>query len=525
MRSFFRILDAAALAALPEEDRVGLADALPHTLELERAIEDLESYHQKSGQWGDLLAWFHEHPASIRLVQAALPEEPVLLDTANRILYVRDFFYHTLVGKILREFHLYAAFQYALQHGAPPDAAIDLYGDLDAYLEARRGQLSEEEFATLSLDDAATHRSHALALMFVARVRTGSFQRTCALEKKAVRDLLGTCKAKQLLGLDESAYRYLETPGAAGEQVEREREICRDVAAEFEARKLAFEDYVHQQLPRKNLLLWIWWTISPFVAADVSILLPMIYELKKVRKIYIDLARESQPVIDDYLAGKAVTDEQLEEEIRRIYPPVLETFQKETLPYHVLLEKIRDFGIPVECFGFNGAELMEMEPLLGSDNRLHYPPDRAWRRLFYGAYQERMSADHDDLEIFIHFMKPMFTLPPGFSDERFERIIHVDKFTGFGPKKPENRLSCYSRHAPRSQKSFVLTPLSDSSLAQDAIVYFPFMDDPHMPRLDDRLFNRFGCYQTLIYSSHSGGGGRGGKEEFVPVNSFTQPVF
>ncbi len=523
MKRFLSVIDVGAgpkRAAVEEF----LAEAQTISPDSSRSFHHISDSLEKDPKGKQVLSHLHDLEFSIRLFQTSEIEEAVLIDAASHTLLVKEFYYYTLVGKILHEFHTYLSLLFLAQRGEASDLLIDLHEQVPAFLESRKCTHTEAEMEALSLEEKDLYLPHVLALIFVSRIHNGSSDKPSALEKKIIRDILGTRHAKRLLGLEDSAYRYLEKKQSPLEISDQDRQKYLTLAQDIQANKLDFDEYVREQLPKKNLLLWIWWTISPFVSADVAILLPMLYESRKIKKIYIDLCQESQPVISAYVSGKNVSEEAVEEEIRKIYPPVLESYQKETLPYMVLLGKLRDFNIPVECFGFSGIELMEREPLLGKDNLLYYATDREWKRVFYQAYQNMTCLPSDDLEIFIHFMKPMFALPPHLADERLERIIHTDKFTGFGPSKPENGLSLYSRFAHGSGRSFVLPKLSERTLKDDIVVYFPYMEDQELPKLDDSLFNKFGLYNTMIYSSHSGGGGGDGKGSFDPVDRFHQPV-
>ena len=121
--------------------------------------------------------------------------------------------------------------------------------------------------------------------------------------------------------------------------------------------------------------MWTWWTISPFVAADLSILLPMLAEAKTIKTIYIDLCPSSQPILENYIKNKIDDERTIESEIKKIYPSLLEDYQKETLPYVILLEKIKMLSIPIKCFGLDGTELISKEPFINKSGQLEYPLD------------------------------------------------------------------------------------------------------------------------------------------------------
>lgn len=274
------------------------------------------------------------------------------------------------------------------------------------------------------------------------------------------------------------------------------------------------------------MILWIWWTISPFVSADIAILLPMLYETKKIKKIYIDLCVESDGVLQAYVNGADIPEETVEKEIRKIYPPVIKDFQKETLPYMVLLNKMRELEIPLECFGLSGTELLEIEPIMKQGNKVEYLVDPLWKKLIAKEYSNFTSNDDDDLTIFFYYMKPMYPVPLRLKDSRIEKIIHTDKFTGYGPEKPENGLAIYSHYCSSSERSFVIPAIAETSLNKEIVVHYPYIEShKESPSLDDQSFNRFSLYDTMVYSSHSGGGGRGRKNnDLVPQDFSFQPV-
>jgi hypothetical protein len=496
-----------------QSDEISLVE-----LDFEKNLRLLAPDAREDVQWKEFLDALDGAHFSMRLFSSDKVEPLILWDLDEKQVYVKEFYFYTLIGKVQAQFYFYLAFL-LLQHRENfTDLVLDLHQKTESFRATRRSQLSFDELEVLSFCHEAVgfYSLHWLAVLFSSSVLSVKPHQISFLEKKVIRDILGTREAKHLLGLEENAYRYLETPGQDNERVEREKSIFSELSKEFTDHQLGFEEYVQERLAKKNLLIWNWWTISPFVSADIAILLPMLVELKKIKKIYIDLPKESHAFFANHTRGDNVEEDLVEEEIKKIYPPILESYQKETLPYMVLLNKIREFQIPIECFGFSGIELMEKEPLMSPEHKLYYPIDKSWKKSLCQTYQEMTTSSSDELTIFFYFMKPMFTLPSGFNDERIERIIHTDKFTGFGPNQPENSLSMFSRHAPRSQKSFVIPELPKRSIRDEIIVYFPYMEDKALPKLEDAQFNKFHLYDTMIYSSHSGGGG-GNERKDTPL--------
>ncbi len=487
-------------------------------LDFDKCLNQLNIEARQNPKLSRILEAIENSALSIRLFSSSTVEPLLLYDLDEKTIFVKEFYFYTLIGKVQAQFYFYLAFLLLQPQPEFEDLALDLHSELQDFKTTRLSQLKDDELEVLSIlhETKGFYFLHLLSLLFSSKLLGVKSQQLSFLEKKIIRDILGTREAKHLLGLEENAYRYLETSSEESEQVNKEKAIFAKLNREFLEKQIDFEEYVQEHLTKKNLLIWNWWTISPFVSADIAILLPMLVELKSIKKIFIDLPRECQDFFNDYARGVDIPEETVENEIKKIYPPILENYQKETLPYMVLLSKIREFKIPIECFGFSGLELMEKEPQMGSDHKIHYPIDKIWKKSLFQTHQEITSDTDDRLTIYFYFMKPMFTLPQGLDDERIERIIHTDKFTGFGPNKPENSLSIFSRHAPRSQKSFIIPKVSESSIRDEIIVYFPYMEDKSMPKLEDSQFNKFTLYDTMIYSSHSGGGG-GGHHQDTPL--------
>jgi len=474
-------------------------------------------------RWPEAAPKLIKTPFHLFLFNCSDIEETVIIDINEKKIFIREFLFHTLLGNIHGDFMLYCYAVYLQLHNICSDLDIDLYHYSQDFIQHRRMNFSPEEFDALNYQIKGTESIHLRGMIFTAFINYNSMQKITHLEKKIIRDVVGTHHAKRILGLDENAYNYIEKKSFYQSNKDEERLIFTKLSQELSKKKIDFENYIDSHIVNKSLMVWVWWTISPFVSADISILLPMIHERKRITKIYIDLAVESQQLFSQYSAGAEIADDIIENEIKKIYPPILKDYQKETLPYLVLLNKIRQLAIPVECYGFTGLNLMEYEPAINTKNQIIYPPDKHWKKLLISEYQKSSTQDGDSLVLFFQFMKPMFCVPGNMTNERFERIIHVDRFTGYGPEKPENSIAVYSHYLTNTLKSFVYPNLNKASFSAEKIVHFPFSEKKNEPNLDDGGFNRFEVYDTMIYSSHQGGGGRKKHDTLSPADFSFQP--
>ena len=494
---------------------------------VDRPLYKLSAIEKIKSHFGETISsLLDNNEPVIYLFHSSKYEEHIQIYQSRQLILVNDFFYHIMVGRIKMQFHSFITCLQLILQGEHVDFYIDLHQHMSNYYQSRTKKLKEQEQKIFADDFPSDKDIISRSLCFVSLAHNSSMDLLSSLEKKVIRDILGTSHAKRLLGLEENAYTYLEKDAEPADQsYANEMEIYNKILPEIEEHKVYFENYITQSLRNKNILIWTWWTISPFVSADLNILLPMLAGAKTIKRIYIDLYVGSQDIFNSYLKGELKDESLLEEEIKKIYPPVLKDYQKETLPYLVILEKLKELNIPVECFGFDGIELMEQEPYLNQSGELEYSMDKRWKQALLKEHATMtVRDDPDELVIFFQFMKPMYSTPSNINDQRIEKIIHTDKFTGFGPKKPENALSIFSRHGSKNQRSFCLTPTESLSFKDQSIVYFPYMEDQLSPKLNDDKFNRFCNYNSIIYSSYSGGGG--GNKELVedPTENIFQPA-
>ncbi|MFC1504628.1 hypothetical protein ACFL6D_04355 [Spirochaetota bacterium] len=493
-------------------------------LDIEPNRDLIRTYMKTNACWDTLVDVIDDLTIMVSFFQNSDIETNIIIDRSAKAIYLREFFYNSMVGEVLNQFRTYLIYIHVSLHALDPDVEIDLFQHMNEFISKRTLRLSEEEFSCLMLHkDAPEKDIHIKGLLFISLIHGNKLSRLSYFENKIIKEILGTYHAKKMLGLKESSYKYIESGNVSTEEYLEEQKIFHTLKEEFDNKGLCFDDYVADIIPQKNILIWNWWTISPFVAVDVSILLPMIYETKHIQHIYVDLPEGSNDILNRYILNEINDDEVVEHEIKKIYPPIMKDFQKETLPYMILLTKMRELGIPIRCFGKDGVGLLENEPVFISKNIVRFPVDKEWERII-GSHLHNIEKYDDELVMFILFMKPMYTLPWKTEDERIEKIIHTDRFTGFGPDRPGNKLSVYSRHIASSQKSFILPQLDRSSFKDDPVVYFPYTDDD-LPRLDDTQFNKFYLYNTMIYSSHTGGGGGGRDRDFQYTDPSLNSIF
>ena len=482
------------------------------------SLDQISRYLHKKSKWQDLQNHFH-YLNNLPILTFQFPQTASLLviNENHKKIIIKKFFYQTLVQKFQNEFHTYLLGLSLLYHHLCEDLSIDLHNLLPSFLEQRKIALYPEEFHLLygSLKEDTVPKK---AFLFLNLIHYQKINQVSSLEKKIIQDCLGVSYTKKLLGLKKNDYKYLESKPDLSKQNSKQLEIYYKVKEEISLNQINFLNYTQDYLKDKKIISWCWWMISPFVASDVSILLHLISEAKKIKCVYIDLCVESEKIYQDYIQNKNIEAETIEEEIKKIYPPTLKNFQKEIFPYQVLLEKLKMLSIPIKCFGFSGIELINKKPILiQEDNTLDYPIDLKWKKALYQEYQNINQLGEDEIIIYFYFMKPMFFFPPNLKDARIEKIIHIDQFTGFGSKKPENTLAIYSWYHSSTSHSFIYPDIKNASFKDENVIHFPKIND-QIPKLNYAKFNQFKLYDTMIYSSKSNDGD-GGKDLAKNPNS------
>ncbi len=485
------------------------------------SIDQIVLYLHKKSKWQDLqnhLNYLNKLP--IITFQSREVSSLLIMVENHKKVMIKKFFYDTLVQKFQNEFHTYLLGLSLLYEHLCEDLSIDLHSLFPSFLAQRKIALYPEEFSLLYgtlKEDTVSQK----AFLFLNLIHYQKINQVSSLEKKIIRDCLGVSYTKRLLGLKKNDYKYLESKPDLSNQNSKQLEIYYKVKEEISINQIDFLSYTQNYLKDKKIISWCWWMISPFLASDVSTLLHLISEAKKIKRVYIDLCTESEKIYQDYIQNKDIKEETIEKEIKKIYPPTLKNFQKEIFPYEVLLEKLKFLSIPVKCFGFNGIDLINKEPILIKENNiLDYPIDQKWKKALYQEYQNIDQLKENEIIVYFHFMKPMFFFPPNLQDSRIEKIIHTDQFTGFGSQKPENALAIYSWYHSSASNSFIYPDIKKASFKNENIIHFPKIND-QIPKLNYAKFNQFKLYDTMIYSSKSNEGD--GEKDFVenPNSIFT----
>lgn len=433
--------------------------------------------------------------------------------------FMKKHFYHCLPKKILEELFLYLYCFSTIFLQKSVDFQIDLFPHHKNLIALKLEKICAEEIDFLNVKD---NSPFALSWSFLSVVYQNLLEKDllCYLEKKLIREVFRKEELKISVGLASTDFDYLEKPPSPTEEnYSKHRKKYLLFEELVHNQKLSLQEYIESCLVNKKLIIWSWWTISPFITSDVSILIPSILEQKNIAAVYVDLCKSSQDTINRYLLQKSNNELEIQKEVKKIYPLYLKDFQKETLPYMILLEKLRMLQTPIQCTGINGEDISSIEPFINENNLLEYDTDERWGNCLQKELQKLSQYSQNELVIFFQFLKPMFKIPEYLTNNPFvERIIHVDKFTGFGPEKPETSLACYSRYSCENQNSFVIPNIDRSFIKDEVIVHLPCLHQKNSQQhiyIDNTKFNQFNKYNTLIYSTQSGGGGKG-YEDLTP---------
>ena len=471
-----------------------------------------------------------------------LEEYYLALDKEGNV-FVDTFFFHSITNNTKEEVITYLVYLCISSNQLLSDLEIECFQLEKQFSENRKNVFNEREYAVLYqeiLDDKKNRQLHVLALVFVNRIHYDDLIKISALEKGIMREKIGNREVKELLGLNDSDYKYMEKEGLLPAQMEQAEKIAEVVDRE----QISLEDYIATHLSNKKILLWNWWAISPFLIKDISLVLNLLSQYKVIKKIYIDLPQSINSQVQDYLTDK-VKEEYLESFIKQVYPAFLKDYHKEISPYLIFLDRVKTFyrsclledaedswqksskishSHLLDCFGLTAEELLGYLPLVNKQNQIYFEIEENWHQLFLKEWQQCHSYREGEIVIFVQSLKPMFYLPSYFNDlsegSVLERLIHTDKFTGFGPKKPANFLALYSKYYEYHQNSFVLPNIKNYFFADDIILPLNDHRQNQMKQekkqssqdtyssllLDDSKFNYFNLYDTLLYSNQHNNG-------------------
>ncbi|MEJ1375539.1 MAG: hypothetical protein RPT94_11120 [Candidatus Sedimenticola sp. (ex Thyasira tokunagai)] len=447
-------------------------------------------------------------------------EENFILGTDKK-LYVRQFFFQTLTPQLEKEFNSFVFFQIIFNQLLLEDLVIYLASKLSSFLDQRKKILMEEEFIELYKNLNKSEIDALLGLLFTSLIHYQDYLLLNQIEKKILKEIFFPKKIKKILGLNENDYKYLQKTVKFHDLSEQDQLRFNHINNEIEKNKILLIDYADNKLKNKKILFWCMWAVSPFLVRDINRLFGMINQSKKITKVYLDLPTNTQETIKKLLSQTNFKEYDIETEIKKIYPRIIDDYAMETLPYLKILERIHYYKIPINCFGIDGEDMIRRIPNLKNE-KLIFNIDPNWQKQINHEYSRIDQMDLNELVIFFYFLKPMYPIPTiGTQHLDIETLIHTDQFTGFGPSKFENSLSLFSRYSLKKSNSFILTNLRESVFNEEPIIFFPYQEK-HFFKLDDSLFNRFSLYNSLLYSTTKGNGGNGDFDlftNFIPQKS------
>ncbi len=435
-------------------------------------------------------------------------------------IYLRSFFYKTLTAKTKEELITFIFYHQIVKDPAFNDLLIDLNGLLNDFLKSRQQILNSEEFHFLYEEISKEHLISILGLIFVSLMHYKTFdQKLNLIEKKNLKEIFFAKKMKKLLGLEDDAFEYIyekndfkKPPKAVIENYTKIKEV-------IENKKISFMEYIHRTILQKKILFWGIWTISPFLALDISIFLNLLSQSKNLKRIYIDLPISSEIILKKIIAEEKFSQQEdaVEREIKKLYPNFVEDYAKETLPYFALLEKIKIFNIPFFLNGFSGEEIPYKVPQV-INKELVFENEQDWEESISLEIKNLDKISDQELVIFFFFLKPMHFLPPSIQkNSKVEKLIHGDPFLGYGPKKAENSIATYSQYNTDKSYSFIIENIDKLYFKDEIINHYPQSKFLIYP-LKNSHFNQFGLFDSLMYSNFKGGGGFDEKRTpFIPT--------
>ncbi len=289
----------------------------------------------------------------------------------------------------------------------------------------------------------------------------------------------------------------------------------------------------------KRVLLFNTNAPTPWILKDLRKIVEGLSAEGKLGTLYIDLPPESQRLIDEFLRT-GQSSEKLSKILATRFPVFLpREFQRPDL-YENLLRAVYEFNLeardsqkikvvayyrgrmlpsmpgpgqvpgrpgnvpqPPAGFPFGNAGENEFPAVMPRMNELPFaqgmslpplPLTPGVREAFSSALSE--AGRNQGIAIFI---KPLDEFLPEdlVRNPEVASILQIDKYTGFGPEKPENKLALYmSEQASPNQKSFALPIGSEAPFYEESI-------NPGLP--GGMRFNEFNAYPDLILSTAGDG--------------------
>lgn len=426
-------------------------------------------------------------------------EHLITCDAVQKKVFIVDFFYSSLSHEAFVELKLYLCVLQTHLHPTKTDLLLDLEPHRKEFLLLKTKRLNEEVKDVMSLEIPI--HVMGLSLIYLYRSKLPSLSH---LERKMLRELISNAKLKKILNLRDNAFDYIKN----GELDHRQSmEQFRQFERHVQDHSQDIVDYVENRLSKKRILIWFWWTVSPFLTKDTSFLLDVLSQETSIERVYIDLPLANQDFFDRFFRADDLNEDDLERHIKDIYPPFFDEYQKETILYASAVKKLKNLSKSFYCTGQMGYDLLKSMPFINESLKLEFPDDRHWLSCISNELNQISSLKEREIVLFIQFLKPVFKIPPLILDEeRVETLMHVDQFTGFSPYEPSNSIASFSFHTSKKE-SFVLTDVNKAYFHKEPIIYIPEEESEIHP-IDHSKFNCFSLYKTLLYSFHSNGGGK-----------------
>ena len=388
------------------------------------------------------------------------------------------------------------------------DLLIDMHGFLKHFLKSRKSILTHLEYTHLYQNLLKEYLEQILGLIFVSLMHYDKYQEKLNLiEKRNLKEIFFPNKLKKMLELEENSFEYIYKKSKLNDASEDVKAKFYKIEKIINENKTDLLDYIDKNLAQKKILFWAIWTISPYLALDIGLLFNLLNQTKTIKRIYLDLPLKSEINLKKMLEQKEFfsVEDALEEEIKELYPSFVEDYAKETLPYLVLLEKIKLFNIPFFANGFSGSEIPYKVPQVVRQE-LVFDNEKEWEESIALEHRNLDKLNYNELVIFFFFLKPMHFFPFFLKNHPdVEKLLHGDPFLGYGPQKAENSLAIYSQYIQRKSRSFVLDNIRQYYFKDEIINFYPQYKLVPYP-IKSSHFNKFKIFDALLYSSFKDGG-------------------
>ncbi len=434
-------------------------------------------------------------------------------------ILVQSFFYNSLKEKGKHELISFLLFNHITKQDSFKDLLIEISEYLEPFLSSRKKILADQEFHALYEINKKDNLIYILGIVFVSLMHYADFQeRLNLIEKKNLKEIFFTEKLKKILGLKKDAFEYIYKKHYIKKQDEDTQDKFFKIKQIIDDNRIDLMDYVNERLINKKILFWGIWTISPYLAVDISQLIVLLSQTKFIKRIYLDLPDESEVNLKKYLNSDfSSVENKIDDEIKKLYPSFIEDYAKETLPYINLLEKIKLFNIPFFVNGFSAEELVYKVPRVVNEE-LVFDNEKLWQESISLELSNYDRIADNEIVIFFYFIKPMHYFISELSqNEKIEKLLHGDPYLGYGPDQAENSIALYSQYSGENTYSFVLENIKQFFFKDEIINHYPQSAMLPYP-IKNSHFNEFKVFDSFLYSGFKGGGGL--KNEFTPTPEF-----